>query len=256
MYSYIYMCEWTWLHKTSIYIPILWARHKVVVVNHLYYINGCSIQRTKQKHDNNKTPKKYDYEHISWYSNKVITTSLSNTCVHFAVIQKLLFSHKSSEKQWFVILQNTYYFRKHRITKINNYNPQIFVLVEFFFRTDIFFRQTNFPNYGGVCVFINYLCPLKTSCDSSITFHTLRVLSLAPAVTGRSLDKQSIPVTVSWWPNLHTNTHNMNILESITFIKSWRVFICLLVKFNSNITRDLISRIHCLRNKNFAKHWY
>ena len=44
---------------------------------------------------------------------------------------------------------------------------------------------------------IMYLCPLKTSCDSSMIFHTRRVRSLAPAVTGLSLLKQFISTTES-----------------------------------------------------------
>ena len=47
-----------------------------------------------------------------------------------------------------------------------------------------------------------HLCPWNTSCDSSITFHTLTVRSFMPADTGRSRLRQSMDDTLSWWPNL------------------------------------------------------
>ena len=47
-----------------------------------------------------------------------------------------------------------------------------------------------------------HLCPWKTSCDSSMIFHTLTVRSFMPAVTGRSRLRQSMDDTLSWWPNL------------------------------------------------------
>ena len=47
-----------------------------------------------------------------------------------------------------------------------------------------------------------YLCPWNTSWDSSSTFHTLRLRSLVPAVTGRSRWRQSMDDKPSWCPNL------------------------------------------------------
>lgn len=51
-------------------------------------------------------------------------------------------------------------------------------------------------------VMLSYPCPLKTSCDSSTTFQTLRLLSRPPDVAARSRLRLSIAVTLSWWPNL------------------------------------------------------
>lgn len=47
-----------------------------------------------------------------------------------------------------------------------------------------------------------YICPWKTSCDSSITFHILILASRPPDVIARSRVKLSISVIASWWPKL------------------------------------------------------
>ena len=54
-----------------------------------------------------------------------------------------------------------------------------------------------------------YLCPWNISCDSSTIFHIRMLPSRAPDVTTRSCDRTSMPVILSWWPNLARN-HNVN----------------------------------------------
>ena len=67
-----------------------------------------------------------------------------------------------------------------------------------------------------VHMFTTYLCPWNTSWVSSRTFHRRTVRSLPPDDTGRSLIKQSMPVTSSWWPNLSRKLmHSKNASNTI-----------------------------------------
>lgn len=58
-----------------------------------------------------------------------------------------------------------------------------------------------------------HLCPWNTSCDSSTIFHIRTLPSRAPDVTTRSCDRTSMPVILSWWPNLHKNQQQSDTLR-------------------------------------------